>query len=109
MIGAHVKKIAKALLAAGLTAAVFGTLPASADIGQDQALELRRKGLIMPFEQVLERLQQLHPGFTLLEAELDEEDGVLVYEIEIINAAGVVRELELEARQGAVLKDEEDD
>ena len=42
-------------------------------------------------------------------AELEEEDGVLVYEVEILTTAGVVRELELDARDGRVLKDEEDD
>ena len=45
----------------------------------------------------------------MLEAELEEEDGVLVYEVEILTTAGVVRELELDARDGRVLKDEEDD
>lgn len=79
------------------------------DLDQDEALRLRREGVIMPFEQLMQRLGQQYPGSTLLEAELEEEDGVLVYEVEILTSAGVVRELELDARDGRVLKDEEDD
>ena len=63
----------------------------------------------MPFEQLMQRLERHYPGATLLEAELEEEDGVLVYEVEILTTTGVVRELELDARDGQILKDEEDD
>jgi len=79
------------------------------DLDQDEALRLRREGVIMPFEQLMQRLEQQYPGATLLEAELEEEDGVLVYEVEILTTQGVVRELELDARDGNILKDEEDD
>lgn len=79
------------------------------DLDQDEALRLRREGVIMPFEQLMQRLGQAYPGSTLLEAELEEEDGVLVYEVEILTSQGVVRELELDARNGNILKDEEDD
>ena len=34
---------------------------------------------------------------------------MLVYEVEILTTSGVVRELELDARNGNILKDEEDD
>jgi uncharacterized membrane protein YkoI len=49
-----------------------------------------------------------HPGARLLEAELEAEDGIFVYEIELLTADGVARELELDARDGRLLKDEED-
>ena len=45
----------------------------------------------------------------LLEVELEEEDGVLVYKVERITAQGIVRELELHASTGEVLKDEVED
>ena len=79
------------------------------DLDQDEALRLRREGVIMPFEQLMEHIGNAYPGSTLLEAELEEEDGVLVYEVEILTTSGVVRELELDARNGNILKDEEDD
>ncbi|WP_061237933.1 PepSY domain-containing protein [Ectopseudomonas composti] len=79
------------------------------DLDQDEALRLRRDGVIMPFEQLMQHVDKAYPGSTLLEAELEEEDGVLVYEVEILATSGVVRELELDARNGNILKDEEDD
>lgn len=79
------------------------------DLDQDEALRLRREGVIMPFEQLMQKLGEQYPGSTLLEAELEEEDGLLIYEVEILTSSGVVREMELDARDGRVLKDEEDD
>ncbi|MFH6597114.1 MULTISPECIES: PepSY domain-containing protein [Pseudomonadaceae] len=93
-----------------LLACGFASVPGQArDLDQDEALRLRREGVIMPFEQLMLHVAQAYPDSTLLEAELEEEDGVLVYEVEILTTAGVVRELELDARDGRVLKDEEDD
>lgn len=86
------------------------TLSSSArDLDQDEALRLRREGLIMPLEQLLQMALQRHPGAVLLEVELEEEDGVLVYEVELVTENGIVRELELHASTGEVLKDEVED
>lgn len=84
------------------------TPAASRDLDQDEALRLRRDGLILPLESVLQKAMERHPGARLLEAELEEEDGLYVYEIELITADGIARELELDARDGRLLKDEED-
>ncbi|MCH2341904.1 PepSY domain-containing protein [Pseudomonas sp. NPDC047963] len=81
---------------------------ASRDLDQDEALRLRREGLILPLESLLRQAMERHPGARLLEAELEEEDGIFVYEIELLTADGVARELELDARDGRLLKDEED-
>ncbi|MGG2398076.1 PepSY domain-containing protein [Pseudomonas sp. SH1-B] len=91
-------------------ACAFASVPGQArDLDQDEALRLRREGIIMPFEQLMQHVGRAYPDSTLLEAELEEEDGVLVYEVEILTTVGVVRELELDARDGRILKDEEDD
>lgn len=79
------------------------------DLNQDEALRLRSEGLIMPLDQLLQKALQRHPGAVLLEVELEEEDGVLVYEVELVTKQGVVRELELQANTGEVLKDEAED
>lgn len=85
-------------------------LSASArDLNQDQALRLRQDGVIQPLEQLVRNALDRYPGARLLEAELEEEHGVYVYEVELLTATGVVRELELDARDGRVLQDEEDD
>lgn len=48
-------------------------------------------------------------GVCLLEVELEEEDDVYVYEVELFICDGVVCELELDVCNGCILKDEEDD
>lgn len=96
------------LLIIPLTLLLAATPVASRDLDQDEALRLRREGLIQPLESLLNQAMERHPGARLLEAELEEEDGIYVYEIELLTADGVARELELDARDGRLLKDEED-
>lgn len=79
------------------------------DLDQDEALRLRQEGVILPLEHLMQPALGRYPRATLLEAELEEEGDVFVYEVELLTADGVVRELELDARDGRVLKDEEDD
>jgi uncharacterized membrane protein YkoI len=78
------------------------------DIGQDEARRLMLAGKIRP----LSELMQLHPrrlSGHLLDVELEEEKGRLVYEIEVLGQDGVVREFYLDASSGAILKEEIED
>lgn len=96
-------------IACSLLLVILGAPLASArDIGHDEALALRRAGTIIPLEQITRLALDRHSGARLLEVELEEEDAVLVYEVELLTTAGVVRELELDARSGRILKDEVD-
>lgn len=79
------------------------------DIGQDEALRLRREGAVQSFEQLLAVVSARYPGVRVLEVELEEEDGRFIYEMEVLTADGAVREIELDARTGAVLQDELED
>ncbi|WP_421683742.1 peptidase [Stutzerimonas urumqiensis] len=92
-----------------LSLALAATPAIARDLDQDEALALREEGLILSLEQLLGDVRDRHPGARLLEAELEEEDDVLIYEIELLTADGVARELELDARTGALIKDEIDD
>lgn len=78
------------------------------DLDQDEALRLRQQGTILPLEQLMEMALARHPGGKLLEAELEEKQGVYVYEFEVLTKEGVVRELKFDARDSRLLKDEED-
>lgn len=78
------------------------------NLGQDEALRLSREGVIRPFEEILPIAQARYPGSKLLEAELEKEHDNYVYEVELLTVEGVVRELELDARDGRILKDKED-
>ncbi|QJD60863.1 peptidase [Pseudomonas sp. gcc21] len=84
------------------------TPAASRDLDQDEALQLRREGAILSLESILQRVSESYPDARLLEAELEEDDGVYTYDIELITVDGVARELEINARDGRVLQDEKD-
>ncbi|OCX94212.1 MAG: peptidase [Gammaproteobacteria bacterium HGW-Gammaproteobacteria-9] len=84
------------------------TPAASRDLDQDEALRLRNEGLIVPLETLIQRALERYPGARLLEAELEEDDDIYVYEIELLTTQGVARELEFDARDGRLIKDEED-
>lgn len=94
---------------AALILLALGGTAGARDLDQDEALRLRREGVILPLEQLMRPALQRYPGATLLEAELEEDDDIFVYEVELLTQQGVVRELELDARDGRILKDEEDD
>ncbi|TYO75092.1 peptidase [Pseudomonas sp. CK-NBRI-02] len=85
------------------------SLAGARDLDQDEALELRQKGIILPLEHLLESALGRYPGARLLEAELEEKHDRYAYEVELLTPAGVVREVKLDARTGELLKDEEDD
>ena len=85
------------------------SLAMARDLDQDEALALRRDGVILPLEQLLQAALGRYPGARLLEAELEEDDDVYVYEVELLTGEGVVREIKLDAASGTLLKDEEDD
>lgn len=79
------------------------------DLSQDEALRLREQGRIIPLEQLLKLVNERHPQASLLEVELEEDDDIYLYEVELATVSGVVRELEIDAHSGKILKDEEDD
>ena len=97
------------LVVATATLCVFAVPGSARDIGHEEALRLRRGGELLALEKLLGRAFVLHPDATLLEAELEREDGALVYELEILTADGEVRELEFDARSGTLLSDEAED
>jgi uncharacterized membrane protein YkoI len=85
------------------------SLASARDLDQDEALQLRQQGLILPLERLLNDALGRYPGAKLLEAELEHKHGRYEYEVELLTPEGVVREIKLDASNGALLKDEEDD
>ena len=93
----------------GLALVTLGGVAQAHDLSQDEALRLSKEGVIRPFEEILPAALSRYPGSRLLEAELEKEHGNYIYEVELLTVDGVVRELELDARDGRILKDKEDD
>lgn len=75
---------------------------AGADDGQ-RARAAREQGRIVPLEQLMAQVSTAIPG-RLLEAELDDDEGLLVYELRWQLVDGRRLEIELDARDGRWLK-----
>ena len=63
-------------------------------------------------EQAIQTAKTKFPG-RVVEAELEAEDGILVYEVKVVSASGETQEIEIDAQSGEVLsseiEDEDDD
>ena len=74
----------------------------------DEALRLKQSGEILPLETILENARQHHDG-KVLEVELEKKRGNLIYEIKILDGAGVLWEMKINAINGQVISEEQDD
>ncbi|MFJ4247078.1 peptidase [Pseudomonas sp. DTU12.3] len=91
-----------------LALVIFCSAALARDLGPDEALNLRKQGVILPLEQVLQQAMDRYPGAKLLEVELEEKHDVYIYEVELLTVEGVARELHLRADTGELVKDKED-
>lgn len=89
-----------------LTAAPLASAPAE----QTGALarRLHEAGEILPLERIRELALGVKAG-TLIDSELESEQGRWVYDLEVLDAEGRVWDIELDARDGALLGVELDD
>ncbi|WP_405118023.1 PepSY domain-containing protein [Pseudomonas leptonychotis] len=79
------------------------------DIGPDEALKLRDTGTIESFEKLNAAALALHPGSKAEDTELEEEYGRYIYQVEVRDAQGVQWDVELDATNAQVLKNQRDD
>lgn len=92
-----------------LAALVLVTSAAMAgDISRETARELRNAGVILALESILDKVRERYPDARLLEADLEQDDGIYIYELEILTREGRVRELEVDAASARIIDDEED-
>lgn len=79
------------------------------DVRIDQAVKLQQEGVIQAFEQLNGVALAAHPGAEISETELEQEHGRYVYKVELRDAQGKKWDVELDASNGAVLSNREDD
>lgn len=79
------------------------------DLGPDEALKLRDSGKIQSFEKLNEIALAQHPGGLIRETELENEYGRYIYQLEVIDAKGIEWDLEVDASNGELLKNHQDD
>lgn len=90
----------------GATAVItMAATPAKAEEGIPEIRQLYRQGEIRSLEAMVERARQRYPEARLVEAELLRDGERLIYEVELIDAEGVVRELFYDARSGEPVSD----
>lgn len=78
------------------------------DDDHKDARQLVISGDIMPLEKILETVYKTHQGH-ILEVELEQDDNVYSYEIELLDKNNKVWEIEVDAVTGKLLKVEEED
>ena len=85
---------------AALTAAALVTSAAAADQDHDRVRAAREADRILPLADLLARAQTEYPGAEVLEVELGEKRGKLVYEIKLLRPGGRLAELYYDAATG---------
>lgn len=90
-------------LVAWILAALLAVSPAWADSDHDRARRAVEEGRILPLKDILARAEASHPG-QLLEAELEDEHGMMVYELKVLAKDGRVIKLLYDAGTGELLK-----
>jgi uncharacterized membrane protein YkoI len=104
MGGKNTGRLAAAFSALVVVAAIVlfsGASMVGASDDHDTARMLRDRGDIMPLSELLQ--QPALAGQRVLEAELEHEHGQLVYELELLDEAGKVRERYFDATTGQPL------
>lgn len=74
----------------------------------EEARRLQQAGAILPLETILQKAQAIHPG-RVLEVELETRRSGHQYEIDLLDEAGRVWELKLDAQSGELIKEEMED
>ena len=74
----------------------------------DTVRVIKQRGDILSLDRILQDTRGQY-GARVLESELEEKDGRYVYEVELVDDQGRVREMKFDARTGEVLKEKQGD
>ncbi|HKI59864.1 MAG TPA: PepSY domain-containing protein [Mariprofundaceae bacterium] len=73
----------------------------------ERARDLLEQGRILSLSEIMKQAAVRFPG-KVLEVELEEEDGLIVYKIEFLGENDTVMEMVIDARNGEMISVEED-
>ena len=99
----QITKILPASMIMALTLLVFSWLPVLASDDHDEVRDLKNRGEIIALYELINKA-----GLTevkILEAELEREDGKLVYELEFLDTEGLVFEQYFDAITGEAISE----
>lgn len=92
------------VLVGSLVASSTGVGAADRGHDQEQARRALEAGEILPLDEILQELQQRYAG-TVVELELDREDGRWVYEVELVAPDGRLLKLLIDAKSKQLLRE----
>ena len=95
------------LVAAGLVLATMSGTRADDD-DHDFAKSALEQGRVLPLADIIAKVSRQVPG-KVIEVELEDEDGSLVYDLKVLSPQGRLQEIEVNAATGKILKIEDDD
>lgn len=98
----------RASLLALLAFAAFASPAFAQRSDHDVALTAVEQREALPLSRIMSIARGAVPG-EIIEVELDRDNGRLIYAVKILTSTGRVREVELDARSGAVLRTEDED
>lgn len=75
-------------------------------LDHDRALEAVQRGEVMPLEQVLAAVRAKVDG-VVVRTKLEQEDGVWVYELKVLDREGRMREIYVNAKTGELINKED--
>lgn len=81
---------------------------ASEELSQAEIRERVKSGEILSLETILQQFPQEQYG-KLLDLEVEREHGRIIYEFEFLRTDGYINEIEVDASNGRILKQEIDD
>lgn len=86
-------------------AGVFAEEDRDDDEDYERASRLQSQGVIVSLARIVAKVQQAYPGSEVLELEFKDEKDTFIYELEIVDKSGVVRELYYDARSAELIKE----
>jgi uncharacterized membrane protein YkoI len=89
-------------LVAVLLAGLVSSLATADDGDHDRARRALEAGEILPLRTIIERVEYDYPG-QIIEVELERDDGLWIYEIELLRATGALLKLKVDAGDGTLL------
>lgn len=92
-----------------VVALLLAALIPIAGADHDEVRQLHENEDIVGLEQILSAFRQRYPDGRVLEVELECEDDQHIYELEILDASGKVRELRFDAVTGDFRGEEDSD
>ena len=83
--------------------AAFSTGVVAGERDHERARHALERGEVLPLQTILGKVARDYPG-DVVEVELEREDGRWIYEIELIGERGRLTKLEIDARDGSIIK-----